>query len=181
MQCPKCQSELTPRTIDTVTVDECHACEGIWFDKDELRRVKDSTDPDLNWMDFEIWKQSEAFAVAGGQTACPRCTKPMHVVNYSTTGVAIDYCHGCDGIWLDKGELERIIGALEQELLDKSLGRYVRETLGEANALLAGPESFVSEWKDFATITRLLQYRVLSLRPALASKIALLQNNPLNI
>ncbi len=181
MHCPKCQIELTPRTIEAVTVKECRRCEGIWFDKDELRLVKDSTDADLNWMDFAIWSQAEAIAVADGQTQCPRCTVRMHMLDYDETGVQVEYCHQCSGTWLDKGKLGDIIKALEQELLDKSLGDYVKETLGEASALLAGPESFVSEWKDFATVTRLLQYRILSLTPQLANKIVLLQNNPLNI
>lgn len=181
MRCPKCSSDLTPWSLDSVTVDECRNCEGIWFDEDELRQVKDSADPDLNWMDFDIWAESAAIAVAGGDTQCPRCQVAMHVLEYDSTGVQIEYCHTCSGVWLDKGKLASIIGALEQELLDKSLGAYVKETLNEANALLAGPESFLSEWKDFATVARLLQYRVLSLRPELGSKIALLQRNPLNI
>ena len=181
MLCPKCQAELIPRTLETVTVDECRQCEGIWFDKDELRMVKDRTDPDLNWMDFEIWTEPEAITVAGGRTQCPHCAVPMHVLDYDDTGVQIDYCDQCNGVWLDKGKLGRIIMALEQELLAKSLGDYVKETLGEAKALLAGPESFVSEWKDFATIARLLQYRILSLKPELADRILFLQRNPLNI
>ncbi len=181
MECPKCKVGLAPRVIESTTVHECRQCEGIWFDKDELRRVKDATDPDLNWMDFEIWNHPEAIAVASGKTVCVRCAVDMHVLDYDKTGVQIDYCDQCSGMWLDKGKLEQIIAVLEQELLDKSLDDYVSETLGEAKALLAGPESFLSEWKDFATITRLLQYRILSLRQDLASKIVLLQNNPLNI
>lgn len=181
MECPKCHLDLVSRVIESTVVNECRQCEGIWFDKDELRQVKDATDPDLLWMDFDIWNHPEAIAVASGSATCPRCRIAMHVLDYDSTGVQIDYCDQCSGIWLDKGELAGIIARLEQELLEKSLDQYVVATIGEAKALLAGPESFLSEWKDFATITRLLQYRILSLHQDLASKIVLLQNNPLNI
>ena len=181
MQCPKCHTELIPRAIETVTVDECGGCEGIWFEKEELRMVKDATDPDLNWMDFEIWGKPEALKVSGTRSQCPRCAVSMHVLDYDDTGVEVEYCDQCSGVWLDKGKLGTIIDALERELLDKSLGDYVKETLGEAKELLIGPESFVSEWKDFATVVRLLQYRLLSLRPEIAKKIVLFQRNPFNI
>ena len=180
MQCPQCHTDLIPRTIETVAVDECRRCEGIWFDKDELRKVKDKTDPDLNWMDFEIWKKTDAFKVSGGQTQCPRCVVPMHVLDYDDTGVEIEFCSRCSGVWLDKGKLGKIIDALQQELLGKSLGDYVRETLGEAKKLLVAPQSWVSEWKDFATITRMLQYRILSLKPKIADKIIFFQTSSFN-
>lgn len=180
MQCPRCQEDLAARTLEAVAIDECRRCEGIWFDKEELRKVKDHTDPDLNWMDFEIWEKSDAFKVADSRTPCPCCAVDMHVLDYDETGVEIEYCGQCSGIWLDKGKLERIIDALEQELLDKPLDDYVKETLGEAKELLVGPESFVSEWKDFSTIVRMLQYRILSLKPEIADKLIYFQNNPFN-
>ena len=176
MQCPKCHEELSARALATVAVDECRRCEGIWFDEDELRLVKDKTDPDLNWMDFAIWGKADAFRVSDSQTQCPSCAIPMHILDYDDTGVEIEYCDRCKGLWLDKGKLGKIIDALEQELLDKSLGEYVKETLGEARELLVGPESFVSEWKDFATIARMLQYRILSLKPEIADKIIYFQS-----
>ena len=176
MQCPKCHEELTARVLASVDVDECRRCEGIWFGQGQLRRVKDKTDPDLNWMDFEIWQNTDAFRVADSQTTCPCCAVAMHILEYDDTGVAIEYCDRCAGVWLDKGKLEGIIDALQQELLDKPLGDYVKETLGEAKELLVGPESYVSEWKDFATIARMLQYRILSLKPEIAGKIVYFQS-----
>jgi len=38
---------------------------------------------------------------------CPVCDAPMRTVQRS--GVEIDICPGCKGIWLDRGELEKII------------------------------------------------------------------------
>lgn len=38
---------------------------------------------------------------------CPNCSKPMQEV--TKTGVLIDVCADCRGVWLDRGELEKIL------------------------------------------------------------------------
>lgn len=40
---------------------------------------------------------------------CPKCRGPMRT--YKRNGITIDQCTGCHGIFLDRGELERLIGA----------------------------------------------------------------------
>ena len=59
MNCPRCDVELSTQLITDVEIDECPECKGVWFENDELRRAKDATDPDLNWIDFEIWKHKD--------------------------------------------------------------------------------------------------------------------------
>lgn len=39
---------------------------------------------------------------------CPAC-KDKSLVMSERQGVEIDYCPGCRGIWLDRGELDKII------------------------------------------------------------------------
>jgi Zn-finger nucleic acid-binding protein len=38
---------------------------------------------------------------------CPRCTRDL--VEVDRDGITIDRCDGCRGIWLDRGELEKLI------------------------------------------------------------------------
>ena len=38
---------------------------------------------------------------------CPRCSSPLHP--RVKKGVEIDYCNSCGGIWLDAGELDKIV------------------------------------------------------------------------
>ena len=40
---------------------------------------------------------------------CPKCAEPMR--GYERNGVTVDQCTGCRGIFLDRGELERLIDA----------------------------------------------------------------------
>jgi uncharacterized protein len=52
---------------------------------------------------------------------CPVCTDKTLVMS-ERQGIEIDYCPGCRGVWLDRGEL------------DKILERSVREAAAEAPA-----------------------------------------------
>ncbi|WP_180380335.1 zf-TFIIB domain-containing protein, partial [Campylobacter lanienae] len=39
---------------------------------------------------------------------CPVC-KDVNLVMSERSGVEIDYCPSCRGVWLDRGELDKII------------------------------------------------------------------------
>ena len=49
---------------------------------------------------------------APGMLVCPKCRAAMRT--YERNGVHVDHCDGCRGIFLDRGELERLIDAEEQ-------------------------------------------------------------------
>ncbi len=44
---------------------------------------------------------------------CPNCNTSMQNVNRS--GVEIDMCPSCRGVWLDRGELEKLLEGQRQE------------------------------------------------------------------
>jgi Zn-finger nucleic acid-binding protein len=44
---------------------------------------------------------------------CPKCNGNLRTKERE--GVEIDICEGCGGIWLDKGELEKIVAKDQQE------------------------------------------------------------------
>ncbi len=171
MKCPHCDIELKPK----LNVDECDNCKGIWFEKDELRQAKDIKDPDLNWMDFEIWKHEDKFKAKTKELPCPQCNQSLMAIDYNNSDVEIDYCPECKGIWLDKDEFEKIINALTNELLSKSFSGYIKASLEEAKEIITGPESLLSEWKDFSTVLRMMQYRLFTGNPPLLDNIRNLQ------
>lgn len=50
---------------------------------------------------------------------CPSCNETLAMAERQ--GVEIDYCPKCRGVWLDKGELDKIIEkSLEQQTPDQS-------------------------------------------------------------
>jgi hypothetical protein len=64
---------------------------------------------------------------------------------------------------------------------NKPLADYVKAGIHEAVEIVAGPESFVSEWKDFSTFFRMLQYRILVEKPGLHDTLINIQKaNPMN-
>ena len=47
---------------------------------------------------------------------CPKCGMKLIEINYKN--IEVDKCSGCDGIWLDAGEMETL-SKLNQSLLNK--------------------------------------------------------------
>jgi len=46
---------------------------------------------------------------------CPNC-KDINLVMTDRNGIEIDYCPECRGVWLDRGELDKIIERSTQNL-----------------------------------------------------------------
>ena len=60
---------------------------------------------------------------------CPLCKVPM--TEMSKSGVLIDVCPQCRGVWLDRGELEKIVAAGREAVRDyDDLQRYHEEHRG---------------------------------------------------
>src|SRR3989338_4310553 len=50
---------------------------------------------------------------------CPKCG--MNLIEIDYKGIKVDKCSGCEGIWLDSGELETVVKAEQKDkgFLDK--------------------------------------------------------------
>lgn len=179
MKCPLCEIKMSKKSIKNIEVHACDRCKGMWFEKDELRKAKDSAGKDINWMDFEIWKHEDEFKADPRKVACPECNLTLVTINYGKTNVQIDYCPTCKGTWLEKGEFEKIIRALTNELLTKPFSDYIKESLVEAKEIITGPEPFLSEWKDFTTVLHMMELRLFAENPRLLEKIELIQRIPI--
>ncbi|HSR48421.1 MAG TPA: zf-TFIIB domain-containing protein [Anaerolineales bacterium] len=175
MKCPVDGSSLESRAVESVQVEACVRCRGLWFQGEELRKAKDAAQPDLNWLDFDLWSEQDSFAVAWSVRTCPQCGEKMAGIAYGTTGVTVDYCPTGHGIWLDNGEFENILNALDQEAGRKDTSEYIAASLKEAKELLIGNEGLPSDWKDLLSVTRLLEYRILAENPKVAELLLALQ------
>lgn len=63
---------------------------------------------------------------------CPVC-KTVNLVMSERQGVEIDYCPQCRGVWLDRGELDKII--------DKSAGVAAAPTREQSSPAFRDPRS----------------------------------------
>jgi Zn-finger nucleic acid-binding protein len=172
MNCPNCREIMTTTLSNSLQLDVCANCGGAWFDTDELDKMKDQVEPDASWLDFDLWKDTDALTYTWSERACPICSKPMAVVAYGDTGVNIDACVEHHGTYLDKGEFEAILQALEDEITEKDVPAYLRETLHEGKEVLIGDHGRHHEWKDFATVVRLLADRIMVENPTFARALA---------
>ena len=81
-----------------------------YFARLEFERRKQALAEQQPSADVEAAQQQ----VAVTQFHCPKCGALLIEMHYK--GIEIDRCSRCQGIWLDSGELERILPA-EQGLL----------------------------------------------------------------
>jgi Zn-finger nucleic acid-binding protein len=108
MNCPRCEGKpLVAEIRFKIEVDRCAACDGVWLDKGEDEAL---TRPE-EVLPAALIDKVAAMAVSNGvddspALSCPRCQKTMGREHYAKSDVEIDRC-GC-GVWLDKGELEKI-------------------------------------------------------------------------
>ena len=177
MKCPVDGTTLSKHSLHSVEIEECQQCRGLWFERGELRRAKDLAEPDIEWLDFDLWSDQDTLEVSLSSRECPLCGKNMAAIQYGNTGVTVDYCLEEHGVWLDEREFETIIESLEKELVSKSLPDYISASLEEAKEIIIGDKGFISEWKDFLTVTRLLQYRVLIGNTKVAEALIALQSS----
>ncbi len=109
MDCPACQSDLIPLTFEgsDLELDRCTSCVGLWFDRSELRQL--ITDSNLHGQIFEVPPQALAESVPTlGPRSCARCDG--QALNVRHLGdVEVDECSSCRGVWLDAGELTRVL------------------------------------------------------------------------
>ena len=158
-KCPACGVSMRETSVGPVQVDECPQCRGLWFQDDELRLAKDATDPDLRWLDVDLWKHAERFSVDPHHLVCPDCAGLLVAVRYGDTDVNIHCCPTSRGIWLDRSEFAKLIDALEAEVVTLSEADYIKASLRQAKDVVTGPESFISEWRDLKSVLHLLHHR----------------------
>jgi Zn-finger nucleic acid-binding protein len=106
LRCPRDKATMEELVEGSTFLDRCPKCGGTFFDQGEMfGALGMHADP-------SYWDRPEC---AGGITDapihCPRCDGHMllQTVQHDSDKVEIDRCGHCQGIWLDKGEAERIM------------------------------------------------------------------------
>ena len=90
---------------------------------------------------------------------CPKCSEKMILLSYASSGVVIEKCEQCRGIWLEEGEFRKIIAYLENLVTTHSASEYVVDSFKQFLDIITGPDSRVSEAKDFLVVLKLLKLR----------------------
>lgn len=165
MNCPKCSGTFVSHTMEFTAVDQCQLCGGYWFDGGEFAKSQSASQTDTRWMDVDLWKNQESFHVTVGALKCPRCGSQMAAIKYGETQVTVDTCANCEGVWLDKGEYEQILAALNEQVSSMNVKDYQKAVLEEAGEVITGDKGIGEELRDLREVLRMLSYRVLVENP----------------
>jgi len=112
---------------DQLELDHCPACEGVWFDAEELAMLFDDLD-DLT--DDAIALLPDADTPEQSRR-CPHCRKKLRKVNIGAGyGVLIDACPNGHGMYFDRGEVAELARALMTDT--DALPARLHSFLGEA-------------------------------------------------
>ncbi len=118
MECPSCGKSMTTKKYESVNIDECTGCHGVWLDDNELALIIQDTS-----QDFTPDERVKAYEMKGRDhhdshnLSCPKCSATLRVIQYAyNSGVFIDHCPHKHGVWLDPGELSKIQIYMEQIL-----------------------------------------------------------------
>jgi Zn-finger nucleic acid-binding protein len=171
-KCPICKVPLSSSMLSGVEVDFCPKCLGLWFEEEELRLAKDEKDKNLQWLDVDLWKNEKEFKISYGIRICPSCRMPLYEVYYGRSGIIVDVCNLCRGIWLDRGEFKKIVEWLKEKADYEVLHNYAKNLFEEAREIFSGPETLREEVLDFLAIIKLLNYKFAAKHPAITKIIS---------
>jgi Zn-finger nucleic acid-binding protein len=109
--CVKCNSILDRATFQGLEVDLCPKCGGLWLDRGEITRAARLPEKELARLRSLLTGKSGPPPVPTESIApCPAC--PGKLSEVLLGAVHVDYCDRCQGIFLDKGELEAAVEAV---------------------------------------------------------------------
>ena len=171
MLCPICKKPLSSTIICNVEVDYCPKCFGLWFEEEELRWAKDEKDQNIRWLDIDLWRDKEKFKISYGIRLCPACRLPLYEVYYGKSGIIVDVCNLCHGVWLDRAEFKKITDWLKERADYMILNSYAKNLFEELAEIFTGPETLREEILDFLTILKLLNYKLTVQHPVLSKMI----------
>jgi len=116
--CLRCDVPASVERMGEVEVDLCHRCGGLFLDRGELEQLTGIEGLGAQLLESDqrcpaclcMLDPSATSCLACGkelpQPSCPRCHETMrHVLGGE---IMLEHCLACGGLWLDRGELNKI-------------------------------------------------------------------------
>jgi Zn-finger nucleic acid-binding protein len=154
LTCPRCSESMQALRLGAISVHECAACGGLWVDPQTLQKLCDAREEHAGVVSALAARVPTGAAVPDTvrYIPCPQCRKLMNRVNFSkTSGVIMDVCKA-DGVWLDRGELERVVGFIEHGGLTIAREHEREQLADEQRRLTAREAGFASRSADVGMI-----------------------------
>jgi Zn-finger nucleic acid-binding protein len=137
IECPACHGAMSEVEAGKLQIDQCGACGGTWYDRDELSHAitAEKAKPRDLW-DHLPASPPPAQDPRAKYRSCPVCRQSM--LRKRKGPVIIDLC-GPHGAFLEAGELEAIAQHVEAPAVEKKakVPRPVTTTAFEENSVTA--------------------------------------------
>lgn len=102
MNCPKCHAEMEKVGYQSIEIDRCTHCHGMWFDKLEAEHLKELKGAEQ--IDIGNPQEGQAFNKID-KIHCPRCKAEMgKIVDFEQPHIWYETCEVCCGMFFDAGE-----------------------------------------------------------------------------
>lgn len=122
--CPRCKVPLSVEEHGDIVMERCQSCGGYWMEPDNLKAILDLIRLPVSG---SLPRTGVDLTEVSTDAACPRCGVAMEPFNYAgDSGVILDKCRSCGGLWLDKGDLERVLAVVSasQQDLERDEKRF---------------------------------------------------------
>ncbi len=115
MKCPTCGDPMIVVEHESIELDYCTNCAGVWFDEGELELLLEGMDLDRSMLSLDRILTSPEARTREKKRHCPICNRFM---KKATVGhdpeVLIDACDRGDGLWFDGGQVGQVIQQLNR-------------------------------------------------------------------
>ncbi|HEX9485388.1 MAG TPA: zf-TFIIB domain-containing protein [Gemmatimonadaceae bacterium] len=143
LKCPRCRAEMQALLLGTLRARECAECGGLWIAPDTLQNLCNAREAHsgvIGALAARIPNNTTPPDIVQ-YLPCPQCTGLMNRTNFGkSSGVVIDVCKR-DGVWFDRGELQRVIGFVDAGGLTAQRERD-REQLADEQRRLATMQAY---------------------------------------
>lgn len=118
-RCPECDAKMEKRKAsghyaDTIILDQCLSCGGIWLDDLELFRLDTKSAEDVSPVDTDALHAIHATSAAKS-LSCPNDSgrlTPFRDPNFPKT-LLVENCLRCGGFWMNRSELAEYLDLRE--------------------------------------------------------------------
>jgi Zn-finger nucleic acid-binding protein len=139
LKCPRCREDMQALRLGVTTARECAACGGLWLDPESIQKLSDHREERADVVSALATRVPLATAPPDiiRYVPCPMCARLMNRKNFAqSSGVVLDVC-AKHGVWLDRGELERVLGFVAAGGLARTRARERERLIAEQRRLVA--------------------------------------------
>jgi len=143
LSCPHCQKSMKTVYINNLEIDSCPSCGGIFLDFGELHQFIKKI-PHKKKLNFENIYKGDHKSDHKHDYLCCKCNHKMNEKIYAyNSGIHIDTCSKCKGIFLNKKDIED----LQKYIYSRKDSEETKENAEKAQKIIKQVNSYRNKYK----------------------------------